>query len=258
MTEIYAIAIDKGGTGKTTTAVALATGLQRRGKKTLLIDLDPQGDATKHLGFLPRKLTRTINTALTELNVDPFSLILTTDFGLSVIPANKSLDATDRSMKAPQIGLLEPIIARLSTAFEYIIIDTRRAGSMLTIAAFVVANFILIPLEAEYLASDNLEETFADITNVKNGLNKHLQVFGILPTKVRGNTRAGKDVLAEVKAHPIYSQYLIEDIQIKDTVRHVEASGAGLPIQIYAERIHETEAAAGYELLVERVMNHHV
>jgi chromosome partitioning protein len=127
---------------------------------------------------------------------------------------------------------------------------------MLTIAAFVVAHYILIPLEAEYLATDNLEETFTDIENVKNGLNKNLQVFGILPTKVRSNTRAGKDVLAEVKAHPVYAQYLLEDIQIKDTVRHVEASGAGLPIQLYAAQIKELEAAAGYELLVERVINH--
>lgn len=255
MSKIYAIAIDKGGTGKTTTAVALATGLQQRGKKTLLIDLDPQGDATKHLGFLPRTLTRTINTALTELNVDPFSLILTTNFGLSLIPANKTLDATDRSMKAPQIGLLEPIISALDKAFDYIIIDTRRAGSMLTIAAFVVAHYILIPLEAEYLASDNLEETFLDIANVQTGLNKRLQVFGILPTKVRANTRAGKDVLAEVRENPKYAPYLM-DIQIRDTVRHVEASGAGLPIQIYAAQIKEPEAAAGYELLVERVINH--
>src|ERR1700687_1274730 len=122
MTTIYAIAIDKGGTGKTTTAVALATGLQQRGKRTLLIDLDPQGDATKHLGYNQRQLTRTINTAFTELNVDPFSLILTTSFGLSLIPANKSLDATDRSMKAPQIGLLEPIIAKLAPQFDFIII----------------------------------------------------------------------------------------------------------------------------------------
>jgi chromosome partitioning protein len=252
---IYSIAIDKGGTGKTTTTVNLATGLQQRGKKTLIIDLDPQADATKHLGFNPRQLTRTINTALTELNVDPFSLILTTDFGLSLIPANKALDATDRSMKAPQIGLLEPIISKLAKAYDYIIIDTRRAGSMLTIAAFVVSHYILIPLEAEYLASDNLEETFTDIRNVQNGLNKGLRVFGILPTKVRGNTRAGKDVLSEIQGNPTYAPYLL-DIQIKDTVRHVEASGAGLPIQIYAQQIREPEAAAGYELLAERVLNH--
>lgn len=255
MTKIYAVAIDKGGTGKTTTAISLATGLQQHGERTLLIDLDPQGDATKHLGFQPRKLAKTINTAFTELNVDPFSLILTTDFGLSLIPANKALDATDRSMKAPQIGLLEPIISTLSPQFDFIIIDTRRAGSMLTIAAFVVANYILIPLEAEYLASDNLEETFNDIRSVQNGLNKKLQVFGILPTKVRANTRAGKDVLAEVRDNPAYAPYLL-DIQIRDTVRHVEASGAGLPIQIYAKQIKEPEVASGYDQLVERVINH--
>jgi len=91
MTEIYAIAIDKGGTGKTTTAVALATGLQLRGKKTLLIDLDPQGDATKHLGYNQRQLTKTINTAFTELNVDPLDLILTTNFGLIPHPCQQSI-----------------------------------------------------------------------------------------------------------------------------------------------------------------------
>jgi len=255
MSRVFAIVIDKGGTGKTTTAVNLATGLHQRGYKTLLIDLDPQADATKHVGFNPRKLDKTINTALTEFNVDPFSLILVTEFGLHLIPANKALDATDRSMKPPQIGILQPLIAALSKQYDYIILDTRRAGAMITIAALVVATDALIPLEAEYLASDNLEETFADIHQVQNGLNANLKVFGILPTKVRGNTRAGQDVLKEIKDHPEYKQYLL-DIQIKDTVRHVEASGAGLPIQIYAQRIKEPDAAAGYGLLVERVINH--
>jgi chromosome partitioning protein len=255
MSIVIAVAMDKGGNGKTTTAVALATGLHLQDKRTLLLDLDPQADATKHLGFQPRKLTKTINTALTELNIDPFSLIIRTDFGLALIPANKDLDATDRSMKATQVGLLEPIISALSTAYDYIVIDTRRSGSMLTIAALVVADSVLIPLEAEYLAADNLEETFNDIANVQRGLNKRLKIIGILPTKVRGSTRAGQDVLKEVRDNPRYAPYLL-DIEIKNTIRHVEASGAGLPIQIYAEQIHEPEHATGYNQLVERVMNH--
>jgi chromosome partitioning protein len=249
MTKVFAIVVDKGGCGKTTTAVALATGLHQAGKKTLLIDLDPQGDAGRHLGYKPKEFTKTVNTLFTEMGVDPFDVIIQTDFGLSFIPANKTLDATDRSMTASQVGLLKPFIELLSKEFEFIIIDTRRAGSLLTISALVAATDALIPLEAEFLAAENLEETMQDINNVKKGLNKNLQVFGILPTKVRKKTRLTREVLNDLNQVEEYKGHIL-DILIRDTIKFGESSYAGQPIQLY-----DADAAAEYQQLVEHVIN---
>ena len=245
MTRIIAIAIDKGGSGKTTTAVEVATGLTlHRKRKVLLVGLDPQADAEKHCGLKPRLLTKTINTLFTEVGTNVRDLIITTPFGLDVLPANKSLDDTDRSMRATQVGLLKPILEQLND-YDYIIIDTRRAGSYLTINALVAATDVLIPLQAEYLAFEGLVDTMQDIRNVKRGLNPLLNIIGILPTMVRARTNLAKAILEELGED--YADMVLP-VQIHDSVRFAEASYAGKPTQIYAP-----DAAREYLKLVEMI-----
>lgn len=245
MAKIIAVAMDKGGSGKTTTAVAVATGLHQRGKRTLLMGLDPQADAERHVGLDPRQLGMTINTLLTKIGVDPHDAITKTSFGLDILPANKDLDATDRSMKATNVGILKPIIEALSDDYDYIVIDTRRTGSLLTISAFVAATDVLITLEAEYLAMENLSDTMVDISEVQQGLNPGLKILGILLTKVRSQTRLARTIIEEIEKNEIYRQYLLP-IHITNTIKHAEASYAGLPIQLYAP-----DAAVDYGKLVE-------
>lgn len=247
--EIYVVAIDKGGSGKTTTAVNVATGLHRRGKRVLLMDLDPQGDTTRHLGFEPDELKQTINIVFTKAGTKASEVIMTTDFGMHFIPANSALDETDRSMTATLVGILIPFIKQIENAYDYIVIDTRRAGSLLTISALVVGTEVLIPLEAEYLAMRNLEPTMKDVNNVRNGLNPGLQIFGILFTKVRGNTRLAKDIMKDVGENSAYAEYVLP-VMISNTIKYAEASYAGRPIQLY-----NMETAKEYEQLVELIID---
>jgi chromosome partitioning protein len=250
MTKVYAVAIRKGGSGKTTTAVNLAKGLEQRGKRVLLIDLDPQGDAGKHLGIKTRELKTSINTLFTVVGTNPLDIIQPTNFGFDIIPATKDLDITDRSMVATQTGLLRPIVEALAPRYDYIILDTRPAQSILTINALVAATHVIIPMQAEYLAMDGLIDTFTDINNVKNGLNPNLNVIGILPTLVRNNTNLAKAVLEDVGEH--YHQLLLQHngqiISIRNSIKLSEAVYDGQPGITYAP---DNEAAKDYIKLAE-------
>ena len=179
MVKVYSIAIRKGGSGKTTTAVNLAEALHQRGRRVLLVDLDPQGDSTKHLGLKPRELHQSINTLFTKIGVDPHDIVQTTKYGLDIMPTSRDLEETDRSMKATQVGLLKPIIEALADNYDYIIIDTRPAESYLTFNALVASTHVLSPMQTEYFAMDGLVDTLQDIANVKRGLNPNLTLVGI-------------------------------------------------------------------------------
>ncbi len=239
-TKILCIVIRKGGSGKTTTAVNLAEALRQRKRRVLLIDLDPQGDSTKHLGLRPRQLRQSINTLFIKIGVDPRDMVQTTESGLALIPANRDLEDTDRSMKATQVGLLKPIIEALAPDYDYIILDTRPAESILTINALIASTHVLIPMQAEYFAMDGLVDTLQDISNVKKGLNPQLKIVGILPTQVRATTNLAK------------TRQLVLPVSIRHSVRLGEAAYAGMPGLIYAP---DSEAAKDYVRLAE-VIDH--
>lgn len=247
MKKVIAVVIRKGGSGKTTTTVNLAAALGQRGHKVLLIDLDPQGDAGKHSGVKVRSLEKTINTLFTTLNIAPEEAIVNTSYGYDIIPANKDLEHTDRSMRITQTGILKPIVEYLSTIYDYILIDTRPAESYLTMNALVSATHVLIPMQAEYLAMDGLLDTLRDIGDIKQGHNPQLEIIGILPTLVRPNTNLGKMIIEEVGEQ--YQQYILP-IQIKNSVRMAEASFDGQPGILYAP---DTEATKGYVQLAEMI-----
>ena len=249
MTKVFSIVIRKGGSGKTTTAVNLAEALHQRGRRTLLVDLDPQGDSTKHVGLKPRQLQKSINTLFTKIGVDPHDIVQMTDSGLPIMPATRDLEETDRSMKATQVGLLKPIIEALASDYDYIIIDTRPAESYLTFNALVASTHALIPMQTEYFAMDGLVDTLQDISNVKRGLNPQLTVIGILPTQVRATTNLAKTVLEEVGQH--YAD-LILPVSIRHSVKLGEAAYAGMPGILYAP---DSEAAKDYIRLAE-VIDH--
>ncbi len=249
MTKVYSIVIRKGGSGKTTTAVNLTQALLQRRRRVLLVDLDPQGDSTKHVGLRPRQLHQSINTLFTKIGVDPHDIVQTTEYGLSIMPANRDLEETDRSMKATQVGLLKPIIEALAEDYEYIIIDTRPAESYLTFNALFASTHALIPMQTEYFAMDGLVDTLKDISDVKRGLNPSLTLVGILPTQVRATTNLAKTVLEEVGQE--YHQ-LILPVSIRHSVKLGEAAYAGMPGLLYAP---ESEAAKDYIRLAE-VIDH--
>lgn len=242
-TRVWIFAIRKGGSGKTTSAVNFAALLAYLyDRRVRLIDLDPQGNATTHLGINPATLASSVNTLFTEIGVNPHSVIQPArftvggqEYQIDLLPAKRDLDDTDLSMKATQVGLLRPIIDALSEDCDDIIIDTRPTRSMLTISALVPATHAIIPMEAGVFALDALKDTQSDINNVKQGLNPGLKLVGILPTRVRENTNLSKVVLGETSKGFDHLLMRYQDqgesrlLLIHDSVRMGEAPAYGVP-----------------------------
>jgi chromosome partitioning protein len=230
MARIIAVTLRKGGSGKTTTSVNLAMALSLKGKKTLLVDLDPQANATISVGIDPTTLTKHINTLFTDISTKTEEVIIKTEFGLYILPSHPDLADTEAGMRATQIGLLKGLLEPLEDKFDYIIIDTPPSESYLTVNALAVADEVLIPLQAHFLALRGLQDVLDEVDQVKQGLNPKLKVAGILPTMVSNRTNVSKMIIEEVK-----SKYpdLLYPLQVDFSIKHAEASLAGKPIVIY-------------------------
>lgn len=230
MSKVIAVTLRKGGSGKTTTAVNLATALQKKGKRTLLVDLDPQANATVSVGVDPLGLDTHLNTLFTDINVTTNEAIISTGFGLPLLPSHPDLAETEAGMRATQVGLLKSLLEPLGNDYDYIVIDTPPAESYLTVNAMAVADEIIIPLQAHYLAMRGLQDALEEVEQVRHGLNPKLVVAGILPTMVNNRTNMAKTVLEAVTE--AYKDYLYP-FQIDFSIKHAEATLAGLPIVIY-------------------------
>src|SRR2546430_15181152 len=137
MSQVITVSIRKGGGGKTTTAVNLASALQIKGYKTLLIDLEHTANATISVGIDPYDLTSSINTLFTSIDATPQDVMVKIEYGLSVLLSTEDLEQTEAGMTATSIGILKPIIAVVRDEFDYIIIDTPPGRSYLSISALV-------------------------------------------------------------------------------------------------------------------------
>lgn len=230
MAKKIAVTLRKGGSGKTTTAVNLATALHKMGKKVLLVDLDPQANATLAVGIDPTTLPLNINHLFTRIDLQPAEVIIQTPFGLHILPSHPDLAQTEAGMKATQVGVLKGLLEPLDKIYDYIVIDTPPSESYLTVNALASADEVLIPLQAHYLALQGLAQALTQVEQVKNGLNPALKIAGILPTMVNARTNISKAVIDEVKAS--YPK-LLYPIEIDYSVKHSEASLAGQPIIIY-------------------------
>lgn len=230
MARIIAVTLRKGGSGKTTTAVNLATALHKKGKRTLLVDLDPQANATISVGINPLKLSKHINTLFTDINAKINEAIIKTSFGLPLLPSHPDLADTEAGMRATQIGLLKGLLEPIKDKFDFIVIDTPPAESYLTVNAMAVADEIIIPLQAHYLAMRGLQDAIEEIDQVRQGLNPSLKIAGILPTMVNNRTNIAKTVLEAVTES--YGSYLYP-FQVDFSIKHSEATLAGLPIVLY-------------------------
>lgn len=233
MAKKITISLRKGGSGKTTTAVNLAAALHLKGKRVLLVDLDPQSHSTLSVGVDPLSREIQINTLLTDTNARPEDAVIKTGFGLSLLPAHPDLAATETGMRATQVGILRELLSPLDESFDYMVVDTPPAESFLTVGALAAADEVIIPLQAHYLAMRGLQDALVEIEQVKKGLNPSLKVGGILPVMVNNRTNIAKTVLDAVKKS--YGEFLYP-IWVDFSIKHAEASLAGLPIVIYAPK----------------------
>lgn len=234
MPHVYALANQKGGVGKTTTAVNLAAYLAAAGKRVLLIDCDPQANATSSLGFSADELEASLYDALIEQTPLDHVIMLTGQLLLDLVPSAPKLAGADVEMVS-MIGrerlmqrLLEPVLKR----YDHVVMDCPPSLSLLTVNALTAASSgVIIPIQCEYLPLEGLGRLTHTIGLVREHLNPKLRISGIIMTMFDGRTNLAQDVVNEVRQH--FPNETFETI-IPRSVRLSEAPSYGQPILAYA------------------------
>lgn len=226
---VLAFANQKGGVGKTTSAVNTAASLGIRGHKTLLVDLDPQGNATSGVGINKKSLKKTVYEALVT-SEPPEKLAIKTEFeNLDIIPATISLAGAEVELcdSDNRERALKLALDKLRENYEYIIIDCPPSLGMLTINGLTAADGVVIPMQCEYYALEGLTQLMLTIKKIKKLYNHDLGICGILITMYNGRLNLSAQVLDELKKY--YSDKLLSTT-IPRNVRLTEAPGFGQPV----------------------------
>lgn len=231
MATVIAVTNQKGGVGKTTTAVNLAYFLAKKGKSTLLIDFDPQGNATSGLGVDKQLLESTMSDVmLGEATLD--EVTLKTKFkNLRLAPATPQLANTES-----EISQAKHRFSRLREALkaaeeqDFVVIDCPPALSLLTVNGLIAARYILLPVQAEFYALEGLGQLLETIKLVRKSMNPTLDLLGVLPTMVDGRTTLSGQVVDEIKKHFPGKMF---ETSIPRNVRLAEAPSHGLPVGAY-------------------------
>lgn len=234
MAYLYAFANQKGGVGKTTTVVNIAAYIAEAGMKVLVLDMDPQANATASLGFSKSTITKSMYDLLLE-NASPSEIVITNkETNVSLIPASSALAGAEVELVGAMAReyRLQRILDNYQHDYDYILIDCPPSLGMLTINAFVAAkDGVIIPVQCEYLALEGLSQLVQTIELVKQHLNRKLKIRGLILTMYDGRTKLSREVVEEVRKH---FPDLLFRAMIPRNIRLSEAPSFGQPISLYA------------------------
>ena len=253
MAEIIAILNQKGGCGKTTTAVNLAAALAIYGKKILVVDMDPQGNATTGFGVEKNEVSRTIYSVLTGESTLEDAVLDTEITGLDVIPSNIALSGAEIEL-SKEVGyhtILELAMESISENYDYIFIDVPPSLGILTINCLVAADSVIIPIQAEFYALEGMADLLEAIQLVETRLKSPSPIKGILLTLYDSRTRLGRDVYSNVKEYFGASEHIFKTT-IPRNVTLAEAPSHGKPCIIYDD---ESSGSLAYLNLAKEIIN---
>ena len=229
MGKIISFANQKGGVGKTTSCVNIAASLGVLGYKVLIIDMDPQGNATSGVGISKKNLKGSSKDVLTDAVAAKDAIIKTNFENLSIIPTNTTLAGAEFDLYDfdESENRLKTALSELKNEFDYILIDCPPSLGMLTINAFTASDGIIVPMQCEFYALEGLSQLMITINRIKRLYNPDLNVSGILITMHNGRLLLTMQVLAELQKH--YADKLFET-KISRNVKLTEAPGFGRPV----------------------------
>ena len=248
--KVIALTNQKGGVGKTTTAVNLGVSLAQQGKKVLLIDADAQANLTMSLGYnrpddLPVTLSTIMQDIIDDKSVDVSKSILHHGEGVDLLPSNIELSGLEvRLINAiSRESVLKTCVHEVKKNYDYCLIDCMPSLGMLTINALAAADSVVIPTQPHYLSAKGLELLLRSVSKVKRQINPPLRIDGILMTMVMPRTNISKEITATVRS--AYGQKIkVFDTQIPHSIRAVEATAEGKSIFAYDKG---GKVAAAYE-----------
>lgn len=252
MAKIYALVNQKGGVGKTTTAINLAAFLTQMGERVLIVDVDPQANATASLGVDHKQLEISIYDALIA-DLPPGEIVLKNrKLDLSLLPS--STDLAGAQVEITQLPgrekLLERVLTDLHPRYDYLLIDCPPSLGLLTLNGLIAAkDGVIIPVQCEYLALEGLTQLMQTLTRVRNNLFPGLSIRGMVLTMFDARTNLSRDVVEEVRRH--FPGQVFRSI-IPRSIRLAEAPSHGLPISTYAPA---STGALAYQGLAQELLD---